>query len=347
MKNKIKTTNFGLGKENKANEKLPEMATENTEQASAEPLNESAAAAEVEAEAMAESATAAEAVTEVEAESVPLEQDNAAEISQNIEPEAAGAQVVEPDIEEEIALTPEQEAVKAESAATFAAALAKSMPDLDLAAESTEQSGAETAAKADEKSTKAKPASQREKQLIVKEKEKKQGFKYFVRDVLSVVVSAVLIAVLLRTFVVDSRLVPTESMYPTITGNDRVILVKFAYYFDEPQRGDVVVFASPDEMPDDSDLLKRVIGLPGDTIEVREGLVYINGIPLNESYIAEAPLYEYGPTEVPENSYFMLGDNRNRSNDSHIWTDPFIDEDDIKGEVVLRYWPFDRFGLIK
>lgn len=176
----------------------------------------------------------------------------------------------------------------------------------------------------------------------------KRGFKYMLRDVLSVVISAVVIAMVLKTFVVDSRIVPTSSMYPTIEAGDRVIILKFPYYFGgTPSRQDVVVFAAGAEFDSEEDLLKRVIGLPGDTVEVKESKVYVNGEALAETYVSEAPLYDFAAVQVPENCYFMLGDNRNRSRDSHMWVDPFVPFESIKGQVVLCYWPLNHLGAVE
>lgn len=181
-----------------------------------------------------------------------------------------------------------------------------------------------------------------------KEKEERRGFKYVLRDTLGVIVAAVLIAAVLKLFIVDSRLVPSGSMVPTIMNNDRVIILKFSYYFNQmPQRGDVIVFTTEAEYDGEEDLLKRVIGMPGETVEIKEGHVFIDGQAMDEPYIAEQPIYTYGPIEVPEGYYFLLGDNRNRSKDSHLWEDPFITKGDIKGKVVLCYWPLNRIGLIE
>jgi len=175
-----------------------------------------------------------------------------------------------------------------------------------------------------------------------------RGFEYMLRDVLSVVISAVVIAMLLKAFVVDSRIVPTNSMYPTIEGGDRVIMLKFPYYFGFlPERQDVVVFAAGEEFDSEEDLLKRVIGLPGDIVEVKGGNVFVNGEAITEPYIYEPPVYRYDAVTVPEECYFMLGDNRNRSRDSHMWNNPFVPFSDIKGKVVLCYWPLPHLGLVK
>jgi len=176
----------------------------------------------------------------------------------------------------------------------------------------------------------------------------RSGFKYLLKDILSVVISAVVIAIVLKTFVLDSRIVPTGSMVPTINEEDRIIMLKFPYYFgNTPARQDVVVLAAGPEFGVKEDLLKRVIGLPGDTVEVTGGKVYVNGTALVEPYLNALPNYEYGPVTVPDHCYFMLGDNRNNSNDSHMWQEPFVPFSSIKGKVVLCYWPLKDFGPIK
>jgi signal peptidase I len=176
-----------------------------------------------------------------------------------------------------------------------------------------------------------------------------RGFKYLLKDVLNVVVSAVLIAVLLKSFVIDSRIVPTGSMIPTIHGGDRVIMLELPYFFGKtPVRQDVVVFAAPAEFGVNEDWLKRVIGLPGDTVEVKNGLVYINGEVLNEPYINEPPTYyKLFEDTVPDGCYIMLGDNRNNSLDSHMWDNPYVPFSAIKGKVVLCYWPISRFRIVE
>ncbi|MEG1536866.1 MAG: signal peptidase I [Clostridiales bacterium] len=170
----------------------------------------------------------------------------------------------------------------------------------------------------------------------------------FLKDMIVIFLSALVIAMVLKLFIVDSRVVPTGSMYPTIEMQDRVILNKLAYIGEKiPQRGDIVVFTAPAEMNSRFDFVKRVIGLPGETLEIKDNAVYINGEALVEDYIYEAPLYTYGPVTVPEDCYFMMGDNRNSSLDSHYWQDPFINEKAIKGKVVCRYWPISQIGVLK
>lgn len=175
--------------------------------------------------------------------------------------------------------------------------------------------------------------------------QKKSGS--WLKDMILIFLMALALALVVKTFLVDSRVVPSASMYPTIEVGDRVLVNKLSYVWDrEPQRGDIVIFKAPEEMQSNSDLLKRVIGLPGETIYIHDGTVYIDDIPLEEDYLNERPNYEYGPVTVPEDCYFMLGDNRNNSVDAHRWQEAFTPEEDIKGKVFFRYWPLYRIGDI-
>jgi len=162
------------------------------------------------------------------------------------------------------------------------------------------------------------------------------------------IVLAVVIALFVDYVVIVNATVPTGSMKNTIMEGDRVIALRFSYLFDDPQRGDVVIFEYPDA-PEGEKILyvKRIIGLPGETVEVKDGGVYINGsdTPLEEDYIREKPIGEFGPYEVPEDSYFMMGDNRNDSQDSRYWVDKYVEKDEILGKVVFKY--YKKPGLIK
>lgn len=151
----------------------------------------------------------------------------------------------------------------------------------------------------------------------------------------------------LRTFVAEARYIPSGSMEPTLQVNDRLMIDKLSYDFSPPQRGDVVVFNPPlalEQQNYHEAFIKRVIGLPGETVEVSSGRVYVNGQPLRENYIAAPPSYHYGPVTVPSDSYLVLGDNRNNSFDSHAWG--FVPRDRIIGKAALRYWPLNRLGEI-
>jgi signal peptidase I len=157
--------------------------------------------------------------------------------------------------------------------------------------------------------------------------------------------SAVL-ALGIRTFVAEARYIPSGSMLPTLQINDRLIIDKVSYHFSEVQRGDIVVF-NPTEVLRQKfkdAFIKRVIGLPGDTVEVRRGTVFVNGEALSENYIAAEPDYVYGPEVVPEDQYLVLGDNRNNSYDSHYWG--FVPRDLIVGKAIVRFWPPQRLGQL-
>lgn len=162
-----------------------------------------------------------------------------------------------------------------------------------------------------------------------------------------ILVIALVLALLLRTFVAEPRFIPSDSMVPTLAIGDRLVVEKVSYAFHPPQRGDIVVFDPPLQLQiqgfeRDQAFIKRIIGSPGETVEVRGGKVYLNGQPLPESYIAEPPNYRWGPQRIPEGQYFVMGDNRNNSNDSHIWG--FLPEGNIIGHAWLRFWPLDRLG---
>ncbi|MGE5657891.1 MAG: signal peptidase I [Actinomycetota bacterium] len=150
----------------------------------------------------------------------------------------------------------------------------------------------------------------------------------------------------IRTFVAEARYIPSGSMLPTLQINDRLIVDKLSYKFQDPQRGDIVVF-SPTEVLSKQykdAFIKRIIGLPGDQVEVKNGRVYVNSQPLREEYIAEPPQYNWGPEIVPQGQYLVLGDNRNNSYDSHFWG--FVPRGNIIGRAIVRFWPPDRVGEI-
>ncbi|NLK00922.1 MAG: signal peptidase I [Clostridia bacterium] len=167
-----------------------------------------------------------------------------------------------------------------------------------------------------------------------------------IKEIVTTVLLAFVLALLIRTYVVEARLIPSGSMLPTIQQQDRVLVNKLIYSLNEPQRHDIIVFEAPVSTGKSrDDFIKRVIGLPGETVEIKGGQVYIDGNPLAEDYIMEAPNYNFGPVKVPEDSIFVLGDNRNASYDSHLW-DSWLHLDKIKGEAFVRYWPPGRIGRI-
>lgn len=164
--------------------------------------------------------------------------------------------------------------------------------------------------------------------------------KKVIREILEwvgVIVAAVLFALFINLFIIVNATVPTSSMETTIMRDDRVFGFRLAYLFDEPQRGDIVIF----KFPDDEKLLyiKRLIGMPGDTVEIYDGKVFINGEELSEPYLEVVTQGTFGPYEVPEDSYFMMGDNRNNSADSRYWDHTFLHRDKIVGKAVIKYFP--------
>ncbi|ASN05930.1 signal peptidase I [Virgibacillus necropolis] len=155
---------------------------------------------------------------------------------------------------------------------------------------------------------------------------------------------AILLAFFLRTFVFATSIVEGESMIPTLEDGERVIFNKFIYLVDEPERGDVVIIKRPIK-----NYVKRVIGLPGETVKFQDHQLYINGEKYEETFISEEALNHtgnFGPIEVPEDSYFVMGDNRAISKDSRNGLG-FINADDIVGRSELVIYPFDEWTMIK
>ena len=163
-----------------------------------------------------------------------------------------------------------------------------------------------------------------------------------------ILVTAALIAFVLNRFIIANSRVPSASMENTIMTHDRVIGSRLNYYFEEPERGDVVIFYFPDDVTEKTYYVKRIIGMPGDVIDIRDGHVYLNGsdAPLEEPYIREpmeTPVELH--YEVPEGCYFMMGDNRNYSADSRFWHNTFVRKEKIVAKVLFRYFP--SIGLIR
>lgn len=153
-----------------------------------------------------------------------------------------------------------------------------------------------------------------------------------------------MMALHLRPLIMDSSVVTSDSMIPTLQVGDRVFTDRMSYKRREPRDGEIVSFTYPSRTagaPDDI-LVKRVIGLPGETIEIKDGAVYRNGERLSEPYIREQIRYTYPSVKVPQGKLFVLGDNRNESDDSHIWG--FLDRRRLIGRITLRFWPLSRMG---
>lgn len=146
---------------------------------------------------------------------------------------------------------------------------------------------------------------------------------------------AIIISMIVRTYIVEAMVVPTGSMLPTIKIHDRVVVEK-VMPLTELNHGDIIVFYPPIHIEGAKRLVKRLVGLPGDTIEIKDGYLYRNNEKIIEPYIKEQMNYHYGPVLVPEHKYFFLGDNRNGSYDSHAWEVPFADKSDLIGKVILN-----------
>ena len=159
------------------------------------------------------------------------------------------------------------------------------------------------------------------------------------------IVAAAVISCGVNLLLIVNAIIPSSSMEPTIMVGDRIFGNRLAYIKEEPARGDIVIFEFPDN--EKELFIKRVIGLPGDTVEVIDGKVYINGSnePLVEPYLKETPLGDFGPYEVPEGCFFMMGDNRNNSADSRYWVNTYVTKDEIVGKAVFRY--YKEFGKIE
>ncbi len=167
-------------------------------------------------------------------------------------------------------------------------------------------------------------------------------------EVLQTIGLSVVLAFGIRHFVAEARYIPSGSMLPTLEVNDRLVVEKISYRFNAPERGDIVVFWPPDSLTPPGKrrdaFIKRVIGLPGEEVTIRDGQVFINGEALVEDYIQAPPDYLWGPERVPEDHYLVLGDNRNSSYDSHAWG--FLPAENIIGKATVRFWPPGRIGWL-
>ena len=186
----------------------------------------------------------------------------------------------------------------------------------------------------------------------------------FLRELPVLLLVAFLLAFLLRTFVVQVFYIPSSSMVPTLQEQDRMVVEKVSYVFRDPQRGEVIVFAGDEVAPDEGglasvvtgvgrflgvipadarDFVKRVIGLPGDTVLIEDGVVNVNGVALEEPYVVNIDDRSFGPFEVPDDALFVLGDNRPNSADSRFGLG-YIQLDHVVGRAAVVIWPPDHAG---
>lgn len=171
--------------------------------------------------------------------------------------------------------------------------------------------------------------------------EKRSGFTRFVIDIVETLILSIVLFVAINA--VSARIrVDGASMEPTLQSGEFVIVNKLSYLFGEPTTGDVIVFHFPRDP--DQEYIKRIIGLPGDRVEINNGEVYVNDQLLDEDYIAASPVYE-DTWEVPGDSLFVLGDNRNNSSDSHNWGT--VPMEYVIGKATFVYWPPTEWGLLE
>jgi signal peptidase I len=196
------------------------------------------------------------------------------------------------------------------------------------------------------------------------EPDQKPSSKSFLLELPGLLLAALVVAILIKTFIVQPFYIPSSSMVPTLEINDRVMVSKLAYKFGDVHRGDIVVFQTGPEtnlsFPENvvravldalgirtsgtEDLIKRVIALPSETIEIKDNKVWVDGKPLDEPYAAETDMEDMPVRKIPEGMIWVMGDHRcrNCSSDSRVFGP--VDEKDIVGEAVLRIWPLDRIS---
>ena len=170
-----------------------------------------------------------------------------------------------------------------------------------------------------------------------------QAVKSWLLELGETVLPAIVIAVLINLFLAQATRVYGSSMEPNLHTDQRLVVEKMSYRLHEPQRGDVVVLRMPERGPEL--LFKRVVALPGETIEVRDGNVLVNGVALQEPYLSRPTNGTYGPTLVPEGQLFVMGDNRGASNDSRVFGP--VDRARIIGRAWISYWPMDELGWVQ
>ncbi|MGN0940803.1 MAG: signal peptidase I [Selenomonadaceae bacterium] len=165
-----------------------------------------------------------------------------------------------------------------------------------------------------------------------------------IKDWVVSIVVAVVLAFFIRYFIVELYLVDGPSMRPTLQSAERLVVNKFIYRFRAPERGEILVFKYPRDPS--RDFIKRVIAIPGDTIEIKNGNVFVNGKLLNEPYILSKTRGNYPLATVPEGHIFVMGDNRNNSEDSRFADVGFVSYEMIKGKAMLVFWPFSQFKAL-
>ena len=200
-----------------------------------------------------------------------------------------------------------------------------------------------------------------------KHHDKRHGLLGFLGEIPGLVIMAFVLAILIRTFLFQAFFIPSPSMEPTLMEGDRVLVDKIPYYFHDPRRGDIIVFTNPNpnalprrgvvsgffhwlfqglgvQQPENEDFIKRVIGLPGDVVQGKNGFVYINGHKLDEPYLTQKT-NPFPAVTVPKGKLFVMGDNRDNSLDSRFGLG-YIPISDVVGQAFIKIWPPSRTGLL-
>lgn len=198
----------------------------------------------------------------------------------------------------------------------------------------------------DEKKLKKKADDRERRKLKKKKDEEELTGMALVLDYLKTFVIIFCVVFALNKLVYINAVIPSESMQTTIMKGDRILGNRLAYIKNDPKRYDIIIFRYPDDPS--KIFIKRVIGLPGETVEIKNGNVYINGNEESEavSFCPEEMTGEYGPYEVPEGCYFVMGDNRNNSLDSRYWENTYVKKDAILAKAGIRYWPINKIGFV-
>lgn len=195
--------------------------------------------------------------------------------------------------------------------------------------------------------TKDENCENKKMSILDKINNKSQRTKNIRKEIISLIKLVVLVFIIvfvINNFVIINAEVPTGSMISTINPGDRLVSLRLSYIFQDPKRGDIITFKYPDD--EKQIFTKRVIGLPGEKVEIKDGRVFINDsdVYLNEPYVNGNFTGDYGPYNVPENSYFVLGDNRGNSLDSRFWKNTYVEKNEVLGKMIFKYYP--KFELL-
>ena len=177
------------------------------------------------------------------------------------------------------------------------------------------------------------------------EKDNSASVRQWVFDWAETIVVAFVLALIIRAFFIQVFWIPSSSMEPTLDIKDRIVVNKVVFHFREPKRLEVVVFREVNPVGGQKrDLIKRVVGLPGEVLELKKGAIFINGVKLAEKHPMNQDFADFGPVAIPPNYYFVMGDNRPASADSRYWG--FLPKKNIIGPAFVRIWPITKFSLI-